>query len=55
MKKTIKTAAVRAPHNYWISRRIYADEAGMEYIKINGNYIELDWLMSHGWEVDIAF
>lgn len=55
MKKTIKMAAAKAPHNHWINRRVYADESGVEYIKINGIYFELDWLMAHGWEIDIAF
>lgn len=55
MKKTIKTAAVKEPHNYWISRRVYEDESGKEYIKINGNYVSIDWLFLHSWEVDIVF
>ena len=55
MKKTIKMAALREPHNYWINRRVWADEDGTEYVKINGNFIEVDWLIAHGWEVDIAF
>ena len=55
MKKTIKMAAVKAPHNHWINRRVYADENGVEYIKINGLFFELDWLMLHGWQIDIAF
>lgn len=55
MTKTIKTAGLRQPHNYWISRRVWADEKGTEYVKINGNYIEIDWLIMHGWEVDIVF
>ena len=55
MKKTIKTAAVREPHNYWITRRVWADEAGTEYVKINGRPVEIEWLLLHGWEVDIVF
>lgn len=55
MKKTIKMAAIREPFNYWINRRVYSDENGIEYVKINGNYIEIDWLILHDWEVDIAF
>ena len=55
MRKTIKTAAVREPHNYWISRRVWADESGKEYIKINGQFIAINWLIIHGWDVDIAF
>lgn len=30
MKKTIKMAAIKEPHNYWINRRVYADEVGKE-------------------------
>ena len=55
MKKTIKTAAVRQPHNYWITRRVYSNEAGEEFIKINGYYVGINWMLLHGWEVDIAF
>ena len=55
MKKTIKMAAVREPHNYWINRRVWADDNGIEYVKINGNFIAIDWLMLRGWEVDVAF
>lgn len=55
MKKTIKMAALREPHNHWINRRVYADESGKEYVKINGFFFEIDWLMLKGWEVDIAF
>ncbi len=55
MKRTNKTASVREPHNYWISRRVYADENGTEYIKINYNYIEIDWLISKGWDADIVW
>lgn len=55
MKRTIKMAALKAPRNYWINRRVYADENGTEYVKINGNYFEIDWLILHDWEIDIAF
>ena len=55
MKKTIKTAAIREPHNYWINRKVWVDESGKEYVKINYNFIEIEWLIIHGWEVDIAF
>ena len=55
MKKTEKTAAVREPRNYWISRRVWADESGEEYVKINGNFVSVDWMLSHGWEVDIVW
>ena len=55
MKKTIKTAALKEPRNYWISRRVWADENGKEYVKLNGDFVELDWLYIHEWEIDIAF
>ena len=55
MKKTIKMAALRQPNNYWINRRVYADDTGKEYVKINGRWFGVDWLMLKGWKVDIAF
>lgn len=55
MTKTNKMAALRQPHNYWINRRVWADDAGKEYVKINSNFYEIDWLITKGWEVDIAF
>lgn len=55
MRKTIKTAAVREPHNYWIRRKVWADESGKEYIKINGQFVAINWLIIHGWDVDIVF
>lgn len=51
--KTDSTAALREPHNYWINRRVYADANGTEYVKINGNYFEIEWLILRGWEVRI--
>lgn len=54
MKKTTKTATAREPNNYWISRRVYADETGKEYIRVNGMFFDIDWLILKGWEVDIA-
>lgn len=55
MKKTIKTAAIREPHNYWISRRVYKDEAGNEFVRINGNYVSIEWLYQAGWDVDVVW
>lgn len=55
MRKTIKMASLREPNNHWISRRVYADESGKEYVKINGMYFDIEWLMADGWEVDIVF
>ena len=48
-------AALRQPNNYWINRRVYADDTGKEYVKINGRWFGVDWLMLKGWKVDIAF
>lgn len=55
MKKTIKMAAIREPHSYWINRRVYADEAGNEFVKINGNYVAIEWMYRAGWLVDIVW
>ena len=55
MKKTIKTAALRQPFNCWISRRVYVDDAGKEFVKINGHWVSLDWIVLAGWELDIVF
>ena len=55
MKKTIKTAAIREPHNYWISRRVYEDDAGNEFVKINYQYVAIEWLYKAGWDVDIVW
>ena len=55
MKKTIKMAALRQPCNYWIKRRVWVDEDDIEYVKINGEWFGIDWLILKGWEVDIAF
>ena len=55
MKRTVKTAAIREPHNYWISRRVYEDETGNEFVKINGHYVAIAWLYGAGWDVDIVY
>ena len=54
-KKTEKMAAVREPHNYWINRRVWKDDNDVEYIKINGNYVPLNWIYIHGWDVAITW
>lgn len=53
--KTIKTAAIRQPRNYWIDRRVWADGVGNEYVKINGYYVSIDSLIVRGWDVHIYF
>lgn len=55
MKKTNKTAALRAPHNYWISRRVYEDDAGNEFVKINSNFFSLAWIIDAGWDLDVVW
>lgn len=54
-KKTTKTAQLRQPRNYWISRRVWSDEDGKEYVKINGMHFALNWLILHGWDVNVVF
>ena len=54
-KKTAKMASLRKPRNYWISRRVWADEDGKEYVKINGMYFAINWLILHGWDVNVVF
>lgn len=55
MKKTIKMATLKQPHNYWIERRVWVDENLIEYVKINGHYFEIDWLYDKDWEIHITF
>lgn len=55
MKKTNKMAALRQPHNYWIERRVWADDNGNEFVKINGCFFDIDWLFRKGWEISIAW
>lgn len=55
MKKTIKTAYIREPHNYWITRRVWVDETGKEYVKINYSFTEIEWLLMRGWEVNLSY
>ena len=53
MKKTGRMASVKEPHNYWINRRIYVDEDDVMYVKINYNFVSLNWMVAHKWEVKI--
>ncbi len=60
MKKTVKMAVIgqlnRATGNYaHIERRVYEDENGLMCVKINGGFISLSWLYSHGRTVDIYY
>ena len=55
MKKTIKIVYIKEPHNYWINRRVYVDEHDDEYVKINYNFVKLDWLKSHNWNINYSY
>lgn len=55
MKKTIKTVSVKEPRNYWISRRVYSDESGKEFVKINGSLVAINWMLLHGWDVRYVY
>lgn len=55
MKKTIKVAALKQPGNHWISRRVYEDEAGVYYVKINDCWVAIDWCVLHDWAIDICW
>lgn len=58
MKKTNKMATIgqlnRQTGNYThIERRVYEDEDGYIFVKINGDFTSIIWLASHGRTVDI--
>lgn len=60
MKKTNKMATIgqlnRMTGNYaHIERRVYEDEDGFEFVKINGGFISTTWLATHGRTVDVWF
>lgn len=60
MKKTNKMATIgqlnRMTGNYThIDRRVYEDVDGNRFVKINGDFTDIDWLASHGRTVDIWF
>lgn len=60
MKKTNKMATIaqlnRMTGNYThIERRVYEDENGRNFVKINGDFTSVTWLESHGRTVDIWF
>ena len=60
MKKTNKMATVgqinRQTGNYThIERRVFEDENGNSFVKINGNFTSVSWLASHGRTVDVWF
>ncbi len=46
MKKTKQKATIvqnRHGSRCFIERRIYADEFGREFVKVNGDWVDLDW------------
>lgn len=60
MKKTNKMAVIgqlnpmtgKYTH---IERRVYEDEAGNKYVRINGDFTDIDWLIMHDRRVHIYF
>lgn len=60
MKKTVKMAVIgqlnRAIGNYaHIERRVYENENGEGFVKINGDFTSLAWLLLHGRTVDVYY
>lgn len=60
MKKTNKMATIgqlnRMTGNYThIERRVYEDENGNRFVKINGDFTDLDWLLNHGRTVNVWY
>lgn len=60
MKKTKYMATIgqlnRMTGNYiHTDRRVYEDEAGNKYVKINGGFTDIDWLIMHDRTVHLWF
>lgn len=60
MKKTNKMATIgqlnRMTGNHThIERRIFEDENGFRFVKINGDFTSVAWLASHGRTVSVWF
>lgn len=60
MKKTNKMATIgqlnRMTGNYThIERRVFEDENGFQFVKINGGFTSITWLATHGRMVDVWF
>lgn len=60
MKKTDKKAVIgqlnRQTGNYsHIERRVYEDEHGKRFVKINGDPTSITWLLSHGRQVNVYY
>lgn len=37
-----------------IERRVYVDENGERFVKINGNFVDMDWVYMR-WDASISF
>ena len=60
MKKTNKMATIgplnRVTGNYThIERRVFEDEHGVMFVKINGDFTSILWLEAHGRTVNVWF
>ena len=60
MIKTSKMATIgqlnRETGNYvHINRRVYLDEHNNDFVKINGDFVSIAWLLGAGRTVDIWF
>lgn len=60
MKKTKYTATIgqlnRMTGSYThIERRVYEDENGIQFVKINGDFTMIGWLKTHGRTVQVWF
>lgn len=56
-KKTRYMAAIAQHHKHTDStvhfeRRVYEDEYGTRFVRINGLWFEIDWLLTHDHDVD---
>lgn len=52
MKKT-KFMATIIQRTGWAVRRIFEDQAGDQYVRINGDWYSVDFLRSHGRRIEI--
>ena len=60
-KKKTKWMAAIAQHNIHtgttvhFERRVYEDEHGTRFVRINGYWFEIDWLLTHNHDVNCYF
>lgn len=57
MKKTNWMVAIEQIHPYTntsvhFERRVYEDENGIEFVKINGGWFEVHWLATHNHNIE---